>query len=578
MSIVKRLIKMSGSNKRKLQWAIVFSFIEGIFTLSPELLVMFVVYRIATETVKSSDVGLVAILMIGSVVLRALFRRIVDGLQSGSGYEIFAGERMKIGEHLKRLPMGYFDRGAAGNITSIVTSDIVFAEQYGTVNMAKIVNAWISMILGSIMMFILDWRMALVALATFFMGYQSLKKLDKVGREQSQIRQAGFSRLTVKVLEFIKGIGVAKAFDLTGDRSDRMNREFKDFRDKSIQFETAFAKRYVIFNSWFALGIGIIVMLLSYLGIRGQINMGFVLMMMIYIFQFFTPYQVLSDVSALTRIMEAGLDRYDEVMNEPIIDAEGKNIELEHFEIEFDQVTFAYEEKKVLKNVSFKVPEKSMTALVGKSGCGKTTIVNLLARFWDVQEGQVKLGGVDVKQMTCDSLLKNISMVFQNVYLFNDTILNNIKFGRPEASMDEIVEACKKARCYDFIMAFEKGFETLVEEGGVSLSGGEKQRISIARAILKDAPIVLLDEATASVDPDNEKHIQEAINELVHHKTLLVIAHKLSTVKHADQILVLESGEIIQQGLHDTLIHEEGAYQAFWKRRTKAKSWKIQTQ
>lgn len=575
-SIIQRIIQMSGNYKHKLRWAIFFSLIEGIFTVTPEILVMLVVYKIATDTIQSSDVTLVAILMVTGIVFKALFRRIVDGLQSGTGYEIFANERMKIGEKLKRLPMGFFDGSANGHVTSIVTSDIVFSEQHGTDNMSKIVNAWVSTIIGTIMLFFLDYRIALVAIATFIMGYISLQELDRNGREQSEIRQKGFTRLTTKVLEYIKGIGVSKAFNLTGDRAERINGEFKTFRNTAIKFETDFAVRYVKFNSWFALGIGAVVMTLSYLGINGEMNVGFVLIMIIYIFNFFSPFQTLSESASLTRIMEASLDRYDQVMKEEVIDVNGKDIELDNFAIEFKNVTFAYEKRKVLKNVSFKVPQQSMTALVGKSGCGKTTIANLVARFWDVQEGEVLVGGVNVKEMTCDSLLKNISMVFQNVYLFNDTIYNNITFGKPEATMEEVIEACKKARCYEFIMKLEEGFDTVVEESGVSLSGGEKQRISIARAILKDAPIVLLDEATASVDPDNEKFIQQAIDELVQNKTLIVIAHKLSTVQHANQILVLDEGEIIEKGKHRELIETEGTYQNLWNRRTKARSWKIQ--
>ncbi len=274
--------------------------------------------------------------------------------------------------------------------------------------------------------------------------------------------------------------------------------------------------------------------------------------------------------------MEAGLDRYDAVMKEEIIDADGTDIQLENFDVSFDNVTFAYEEENVLKNVSFEVKENSMTALVGKSGCGKTTVTNLIARFWDIQKGQIRVGGVDVKEMTSDSLLRNISMVFQDVYLFEDTIINNVKFGKPDATMEEVVEACKKARCYDFIQSLDNGFDTLVEEGGSSLSGGEKQRISIARAILKDAPIVLLDEATASVDPDNEKYIQQAITELIRNKTLIVIAHKLRTIKHASQIVVLDKGEITEIGNHDSLIAENGLYKELWDRRSVANKWKLQ--
>lgn len=576
LNIVKKLINMSGIYKGRLEWAIVISFFEGIFTISPEMLVMFTVYRIVTDTVTENDVWLVAGLLVLSVVFRAIARRIVDGLQSGTGYRIFADERMGIGEHLKRLPMGYFSEGTIGDVTAVVTSDIIFVEQFGMFTMSKVVNGYISMILGSIMMFVFDWRIGIIAITIFFLGARSLGKMDEVAIHHSKLRQNGMARLIGAVIEYIRGISVIKAFNMNGEKSEKLNSEFKSFRDTSINFEHNFAKTFINFNNWFALGVGMVIMVASWLGIGHQMDMTFVLMIIIYIFRFFLPFQVLGTVAALVRIMEAALKRYENIMKAPIIDEDGEDIKLHNFDIEFKNVSFAYEDKNVLKNTSFKVPERSMTALVGKSGCGKTTVTNLVARFWDVQEGEVLVGGVNVKQMTCDSLLKNISMVFQKVYLFNDTILNNVKFGKPDATEEEVIEACKKARCYNFIMTLENGFDTMVEEGGSSLSGGEKQRISIARAILKDAPIILLDEATANIDPDNEKYIQEAINELVKEKTLIVIAHKLSTIRNAEQIIVMDDGEIIQVGVHNDLIQQEGMYNVFWQRRTKARSWKIQ--
>jgi ATP-binding cassette subfamily B protein len=567
---------MSGIYKGRLKWAMVISFFEGIFTISPQLMVMFTVYRIVTDTITEKDVWLVAGLLVLSVVLRAISRRLVDGLQSGTGYKIFANERMKVGDHLKRLPMGYFSEGAVGDVTAVVTSDIIFVEQFGMSTMSKIINGYISMILGSIMMLIFDWRIGVIAIITFILGARSLGNMDEVVIHHSKLRQNGMAKLTDAVIEYIRGISVIKAFNMSAKKSEKLNSEFKNFRDTSISFENNFSKTFVNFNNWFALGVGMVIMVACWLVLGYQIDKTFLLMIIIYIFEFFLPFQVLGTVAALVRIMEASLKRYENIMKEPIIDENGKDIKLNNFDVEFKNVSFAYENEKVLKNISFKVPERSMTALVGKSGCGKTTVTNLVARFWDVQEGEVLIGGVNVKEMTCDSLLKNISMVFQRVYLFNDTILNNIKFGKPDATKEEVIEACKKARCYDFVMALEKGFDTMIEEGGSSLSGGEKQRISIARAILKDAPIVLLDEATASVDPDNEKYIQEAINELVKEKTLIVIAHKLSTIRNAEQTIVMNDGEIVQTGVHKDLIKDEGMYNVFWQRRTKARSWKIQ--
>ena len=575
LSIVKRIIRLSKTHKWRIQLSIVLAFFEGIFTIGPEMLVIFSVYKIAKNQMNIEIIRLIAVLLVASVIFRAVFRRLIDGLQSGTGYKIFADERMKIGDHLKKLPMGFFSGGKIGDVTSVVTTDILFVEMYGMATISKIVNAYINMFLGSLMMLYFDWRIGIIAIVTYVVATSSLKKIDRLSKEHSVKRQDQMGELVGTVIEFVKGIGVIKAFNLKGDQMGKVDKTFKDTRDAAIDFERQFAVKFVRFHNWFAIGVGALLMMSSWLIIHGQIDYTFGIMIMIYAINFFAPYQVLSTVSAIARIMEASLDRYDAVMSAPVIDEDGEDIEITKFDVVFRDVSFAYENEKVLRNVNFKVEQNSMTALVGKSGCGKTTITNLIARFWDVQEGQILIGGVDIKRMTCDSLLRNISVVFQDVYLFNDTVLNNIKFGKSDASFEEVVEACKKARSYEFIMELENGFQTVVEEGGSSLSGGEKQRISIARAILKDAPIILLDEATASVDPDNEKYIQEAISELIRDKTLIVIAHKLRTIRHADQIVVLEKGQIVEQGEHDLLIRNDGLYKELWDRRTIAKEWTI---
>jgi ATP-binding cassette subfamily B protein len=274
--------------------------------------------------------------------------------------------------------------------------------------------------------------------------------------------------------------------------------------------------------------------------------------------------------------MEAALNRCEKAMNTEKICDEGTVTKIDRFDIEFNQVSFSYDKKEILHNMSFIAKEKSLTALVGKSGCGKTTVTSLIARFWDVNKGEILIGGKNIKEISFAILMEKISMVFQNVYLFNDSIFNNIAFGNKNATKEEVIEAAKKARCYDFIMEYDDGFDTTIGEGGASLSGGEKQRISIARAILKDAPIVLLDEATASVDPDNENLIQEAISELIAYKTIIVIAHKLSTIKNADTILVIDDGRIIDRGKHIDLVQKEGLYKTLWEKREKSKTWKIE--
>ena len=312
------------------------------------------------------------------------------------------------------------------------------------------------------------------------------------------------------------------------------------------------------------------------LAVGGDLSFANLAVILIASFTIFNPIEVMGQMTTMIRTMDAALDRVERIKQAKKIDENGRDIPLDSFDIGFEHVSFAYENgNPILKDVSFSIPQGSMTAIVGPSGGGKTTITRLIARFWDVQEGSITIGGHDVKEFTCDSLLKNMSMVFQNVYLFHDTIENNIKFGCQDATHEQVVEAAKKACCHDFISALPQGYDTVIGEGGSTLSGGEKQRISIARAMLKDAPIILLDEATASVDPENEVHLQQAISALVKNKTLIVIAHRLSTIRDADQILVVDNGKIVEKGVHAELIQQKGIYQKFWNIRQKARNWKL---
>ena len=575
LSVVKRIIKLADEFAYKIKIAFVLSIFEGIFAQMPMMLVLYVFYLILEEKATMKQAWIVGIVMFSSVIIRTILKRLIDGFQSGTGYEIFERERLLFADRIKRIPMGYFTSGNVGKITSIVTTNMSFAEEFGISSMSKVVTGYISMILSIIFMLIIDVRIGIVNLIILVGANITLKNIQKVGVHHAKIRTQAQARLIDAVLEYIEGIPVVKSFNLSGKRAKKIQKEYKDSRDTSIEFEKKFMKPLFWFELVFVVGTGATILLITYLFMKGNLDGYFMLTMLIYIFQMYIPFKVLGGLTGVVRIMDAGLDSYEELKRLPLIDEDGKDIDIDSYDIEFKNVTFAYEERDILKNISFKVPEHSMTALVGKSGCGKSTITNLIARFWDTDKGKVLVGGVDVKTMTSDSLLKNISIVFQNVYLFKDTILNNIKFGKPEATKEEVIEAAKKARCHDFIMALDKGYDTMVGEAGASLSGGEKQRISIARAILKDAPIILLDEATASVDPDNERYIQEAISALVKDKTLIVIAHRLATIKEADQILVIDEGKIIQKGTHEELARVKGRYQEFWKIRKRARSWEI---
>ena len=309
--------------------------------------------------------------------------------------------------------------------------------------------------------------------------------------------------------------------------------------------------------------------------IQGNLTISIFLLIAMFAFMIFGAVENMNDSVHMLGLIDTSMDKLENIENAEFIDESGRDFSIASYNIDFTDVSFGYGEIEVLYNLSFQIPQNTTTAIVGPSGSGKSTICNLITRFYDVNSGSVKIGGHDVREFTCDSLLKNISMVFQNVYLFNDTIRNNIKFGKSDATEDEIIEAAKKACCHDFIMALPEGYDTMIGEGGSSLSGGEKQRISIARAILKNAPIILLDEATASIDPENEHLIQQAISELIQGKTIVTIAHRLATIENADQILVVDHGKIVQKGTHDQLIQQKGIYRSFINIRERAEGWSI---
>lgn len=300
---------------------------------------------------------------------------------------------------------------------------------------------------------------------------------------------------------------------------------------------------------------------------------------MLYISSFivYASLETAGNYSALLRVIDASVDRAQEILSAPQMDLSGEVLTPENRNIGAGNIAFSYDQRRIIDGISLQIPEKTTTAIVGPSGGGKTTLVNLLARFWDVDEGQVTLGGRNVKDYDMDSLMKNFSFVFQNVFLFHDTIANNIRFGQPEAPMEAVIEAAKKACCHDFIMTLPDGYDTLIGEGGASLSGGERQRISIARAMMKDAPVIFLDEATANVDPENENELISAIHALTSEKTVIMIAHRLKTVEHANQILVVDHGRIVQQGTHAQLMQQEGIYRHFVSEQREAASWKVKS-
>lgn len=571
-ALISRMLRLSGRYKKRIQLAFVCAFVEQILSKMPIFFAFLVLAGFAAGTMSGARCLVVGAILVCVVVLQAVVHYASDRLQSAAGYMIFADQRIALADHLRRLPMGYFTAGNIGKISSVLSSDMVFVEEVAMSTIANMMSYLLSAGVLTVFMFWLDWRLGLIALAVTLLANVVARRMNAVSLEEAAARQEQGERLTDAVLSFVEGIGVIKSYNLLGAQSAALTESFARSRDVNASFERRMTPWTTGLSILYGAGIAAIFGLAVYLEQTGALSLAYLLGVLLFVFDLFGPLKALYGEATRLTVMNAALDRTCDVLAETELPDTGTAHLPETAagdEIVFENVSFSYDGKNdVLHDISFAMPPRSMTALVGPSGGGKSTIANLLARFWDVGTGCVKIRGVDIRDVPLAELMDQISMVFQRVYLFQDTIYNNIAMGRPDASEEEVIRAAKKARCYDFVTALPDGFQTIVGEGGATLSGGERQRIAIARCILKDAPIVILDEATASVDVDNERYIQEAISELVRGKTLLVIAHRLHTIRDADQILVVAGGRIAQRGDHASLSDQPGIYQDFVQKRS----------
>lgn len=571
-ALISRMLRLSGRYKKRIQLAFVCAFVEQILSKMPIFFAFLVLVGFASGTMSGARCLAVGAILVCVVVLQAVVHYASDRLQSAAGYMIFADQRIALADHLRRLPMGYFTAGNIGKISSVLSSDMVFVEEVAMSTIANMMSYLLSAGVLMVFMFWLDWRLGLIALAVTLLANVVARRMNAVSLKEAAARQEQGERLTDAVLSFVEGIGVIKSYNLLGAQSAALTENFARSRDVNAAFERRMTPWTTGLSILYGAGIAAIFGLAVYLEQTGALSLAYLLGVLLFVFDLFGPLKALYGEATRLTVMDAALDRTCDVLVETELPDTGTAHLPETTagdEIVFEDVSFSYDGKNdVLHDISFAMPPRTMTALVGPSGGGKSTIANLLARFWDVGTGCVKIRGVDIRDVPLAELMDQISMVFQRVYLFQDTIYNNIAMGRPDASEKEIIQAAKKARCYDFVTALPDGFQTIVGEGGATLSGGERQRIAIARCILKDAPIVILDEATASVDVDNERYIQEAISELVRGKTLLVIAHRLHTIRDANQILVVAGGRIAQCGDHASLSDQPGIYQDFVQKRS----------
>lgn len=574
-SVVKKIIALSGDKAKYIKASTIAAFVYALFVALPYTAI-YLFFQNVNRSLTAETLLVCAGILLLSLVGGSVAKTITYRLQEWASNYVAARKRLEIGDRLKRVPMGFFKEKTLGEVTAALTSDITFYENKAADVLDWVVNGLIQALISCLFLALFDWRLGLIFTAGFAVAYLLLNKMQWESEKVIPLRKQAETNAISATLEFIRGISVFKLFHMGGHSVRNVKNSYHEYSDTSYDLEIKVLPWSIILHCCLKLAVGAILVIVSYLTIQGKLDMAASVVMLVASFQIFGPLETLTTAISNIRTMNTTIDRIEEISNFPMIDEGCKDITLEKFDIDFNHVSFSYDDKtEVIRDISFTIPQNTMTAIVGSSGSGKTTVARLIARFWDVQKGTVKIGGVNVKEITCDSLLKSISIVFQNVYLFNDTIAANIRYGKPDATQEEIEAAAKKACCHDFIMALPDGYDTLVGESGSHLSGGEKQRISIARAILKNAPIVLLDEATSSIDPDNEVFIQQAINELVRDKTLIVIAHRLTTIKDADQIIVMENGEIIERGTHQELLYNCGQYNKFWEIGQKSDRWKV---
>lgn len=578
---MKRIIRWAGKYKGRLYLGSVFSFFSSLTTAIPTMAAAYALDKAieaywTQTTIETGLIWQVLFIIIGSIIANFILSYLRAVLQESIGYEVASQQRIRLGDVLKRVPLGYFAQNSVGDILAGVTTELSTLELQGMKMVDVIINGYAKFIAIVLCFFFFSPIAAAISIVGVVLSAIALNGISRHSEKTASATHNAMEDMSGAAIEYIRGLSIVKSFGQEGASIQSFKNASRDLKDIHIKVE----KGYTPFNCLHLFALKItsmgIVLACAWQALGGQMNLSFFLIFVLFSFVIFGSVESINDAAHTLGVVDSAMNKLEALENVEYIDQNGTDIIPASYEIRFKNVSFGYDNRTVLHDLNFTIPQNTTTAIVGPSGSGKSTLCNLIARFYDVNSGTITLGGTDIRKFTCDSLLKNISMVFQNVYLFRDSIKNNIKFGSPNATDEQIIAAAKAARCHDFIMALPDGYDTVIGEGGSSLSGGEKQRISIARAMLKDAPIVILDEATASIDPENEHLIQEAISALTHGKTIITIAHRLATIENADQILVIDGGTVAQKGTHKELLAQKGTYQEFIKIREQAEGWRIQ--
>ncbi|WP_022769864.1 MULTISPECIES: ABC transporter ATP-binding protein [unclassified Butyrivibrio] len=576
LSMVKKFFDFCNEkNRNKFYKSVVLGVIDAMFAAMKIPAAFVAIKAILENNLTNTTILTVIGLMLVSTLGKMVINRFAYMLQTEAGYDTCAMKRIEIGEHLRYLPMGYFNDTSLGHITSVTTNTMEQTGDIATRAIMLVLQGGLTTIVIALFMFAFDWRIGLISVAGIGVFFLVNKWTNLSVARVADEKLSADREMVGVILEYIQGIAEIRNYNIIGQNQSKVQKSIERKKKADIAAEIAAIPAVGVQNLICKL-IGVVIAGVSvYFYLTGTMELVYTIVMLLSSFMIFESLDTCGIYTALLKVIGKGVDLANEILNIEQMDIDGADFKPENRDIHLEHVGFAYENRKIIDDVTLDIKENTTTAIVGPSGGGKTTITSLIARFWDVQEGKVTLGGRDVKDYSFDSLMENFSFVFQRVYLFEDTIANNIRFGKPEATMDEVIEAAKKAACHEFIMGLPDKYETVVGEGGATLSGGEKQRIAIARAIMKDAPIIILDEATANVDPENEKELTQAIENLTKQKTIIMIAHRLKTVRNADQIIVVDKGKIVQKGRHEELMEQDGIYKNFITGRKQAVSWKI---
>ena len=564
---------LSGKEFKRLKKPVFLLVIDSLFYMMNYMMFYFTIVDLITETFTLNKIIVYTVIMIAANTVRYLFNRVgYTGIQS-QGARIIQDLRLRMGDHLRNLNLGYFNKHNIGNVINIITNDLQDFEHVLTHSTSELIKLGILSVYLLLVTFaispILGILQILIAAAGSIFIVLGMKKSSKIALKKKHTMDDVVSRM----VEYISGMELFKSYNLAGEKFKRLKDSFNDLKKESINTEIALAPYVLIFQLIVDISFALLLLVSTQLFINGSINK---IMFFSYIIIGLSLSNILKAFSGqyvFFQYMKLATDKLINVYNEKEISYEFEVMSFKNYDIKFENVSFSYEkDKPVLKNISFEAKQGTSTALVGSSGSGKTTVTNLIARFWDCQSGIISIDGTDITKIYPEELLTNISMIFQDVYLVNDTVENNIKLGKPDATHEEVVKAAKNASCHEFITELENSYDTVVDEGGSTLSGGEKQRISIARALLKDTPIILLDEATASLDADNEHEIRKSLDKLIKNKTVITIAHKLNTIKNYDQIIVMSDGIIEEKGTHEELMKNRKRYYEMYTEMKKAQS------